>query len=72
MIGADRRGMQAAYEEASKYPRELPVDEVKSIAERVLARMRAAGYAHLDPEQDFIQGFVERFYLPTYLVPQTI
>ena len=61
MLGADRRGILAGGEQASKWPKRLPVEEIQSIAHQVLTHMRDAGYAHLDPEKDFVRGFVESF-----------
>jgi hypothetical protein len=61
MIGADRRGMQAAYEVAAKSPRGLPTEEIEGIARKKLATMQAAGCAHLEPESEFIRGFVQEF-----------
>lgn len=67
MIGADRRGVIAGSEEArERLQREMPENEIRSFARRVLAKMRDGGYAHLDPEQDFISGFVagyQQFFL---------
>ena len=71
MIGADRRGMQAAYEAVSRYPQGVSVKEAESIARKVLATMRADGYAHLDPESEFIRGFVQEFQMcSAFLVVQ--
>jgi hypothetical protein len=63
MLDGTRRGQIAGSEEARTYPdgANLPVEEIKSIAERTLASMRAKGYAHLDPEQAFIENFVRAF-----------
>jgi len=36
----------------------LPESEVISIAGRVWTSLKASGYAHIDPEQDFVEGFV--------------
>lgn len=62
MIGADGRGLMVGYEEALKHPRKMPEEEIKSIASRILSSMREQGYAHLDPEERFIQGFIEGYY----------
>jgi hypothetical protein len=56
VIGADRRGMMSGGEEAKEHPAH-PEEELESIAKRVVVSMRAAGFAHLDPEEDFIRGF---------------
>jgi hypothetical protein len=62
MIGADRRGIITGTEEARKNPqKDMPEEEIRSLARHVLARMREGAYAHLDPEQDFINGFVEGY-----------
>ena len=62
MIGADRRGSMAGYEEALKHPQKMPEEEIKSIASRILSSMREQGYAHLDPEEQFIQGLIVGYY----------
>ncbi len=62
MIGADGRGLMAGYEEALKHLQKVPEEEIKSIASRILSWMREQGYAHLDPEEQFIQGFIVGYY----------
>ena len=61
MIGADRRGQMAGYEEALKHLQKMPEEEIKSMASRVLSSMRKQGRAHLDPEEQFIQGFIQGY-----------
>ena len=60
VINAERRGVQTGSDEARKQPelRGLPESEVISIAGRVWTSLKASGYAHIDPEQDFVEGFV--------------
>jgi hypothetical protein len=61
MIGATGRGVIAGGEEARNHSHALPDDEIRCIAARVLAWMRTNGYAHLDPEEEFICSFVVSF-----------
>jgi hypothetical protein len=61
MINAYRRGVQTASEEAAKYPPNLPAKEIKTIAHRTFSRMKQANFAHIEPEEEFVQGFTERF-----------
>lgn len=61
MINAYRRGVQTAVEKAQEYPANLPAEEIRGIAKRTFADMRQAGFAHIEPEEDFALGFVERF-----------
>jgi hypothetical protein len=62
MIGADGRGQIAGHEVASSRSEQLPEQEIESLAQKMLAKMRAAGYAHLDPESDFIRGFCQGYH----------
>ena len=61
MIGADGRGQIAGYETASSHSEPLPGQEVESLARKTLARLRDAGYAHLDPKPEFIRGFLQGY-----------
>jgi len=61
MIGADGRGQIAGYEAASSNSELLPEQEVESFARKTLIRLRDAGYAHLDPEPEFVRGFLQGY-----------
>jgi hypothetical protein len=57
MIDGYRRGHQAGADEARTRNHILPQEELQSLAQKSLARLRAGGYAHLEPEEKFVQGF---------------
>lgn len=67
MINAERRGEQAAAEKARQVdrwlPREiiLPSAVVWIVAKWTFAQMKRQGYAHIEPESEFVHGFVTRF-----------
>lgn len=65
MLNADRRGVISGSEEARKYQQQanLQEEEIRRIGVRVYMAMKNADYAHVDPMQDFIRGFVEGFQL---------
>lgn len=63
MIGASGRGTMAGYEASRRYSPDLPNEEIASIARKILVSLRERGFAHLDPEQDFVRSFVESFRL---------
>lgn len=68
VIGSDRRGYLAGCEEErnvqNTFPlHSWPVEEIEARAWRVLSTLRTSGYAHLDPEQEFVQGFIQGFRL---------
>ena len=57
MIDGYRRGHQAGADEARIRNHSLPQEEIQSLAHKSLARLRRDGYAHLEPENEFVQGF---------------
>ena len=61
MITADRRGHIAGSQEARKYPQGLPDVTIERMASTVFAIMRHAGFAHIEPRDMFIAGFVSGF-----------
>lgn len=61
MITSNGRGVIAGGEEANKQKRNLPAEEIRNIARRVHTSMSAAGYAHIDPEASFVEGFLIGF-----------
>ena len=62
MIGADRRGYIAGSDEARKYPHDmLPHDMVMEIAHCTFIVMQRSGYAHIEPEEKFLEGFLKGF-----------
>lgn len=59
MIGADRFGMQTALLDAKAMP-EVPQGEAaEAAARRRLSKLRATQSAHLEPEEDFVRGYVQ-------------
>ncbi len=60
MINASRRGFQAGGEDAREQLRlaSLPDGDVQAIARLKYVLWKQAGYAHIDPEQEFVDGFV--------------
>lgn len=61
MIDGKRRGEQAGAEVARLFPCALSQEEAAILARCILAIYRARGYAHLDPEEQFITGFVAQY-----------
>ncbi len=62
MITAHGRGVIAGAEEARKHAsRTLTTDDIRGVARLMHALMRRAGYAHIDPEREFVDGFVVGF-----------
>ncbi len=67
MLTAERRGHIAGAQEARKYPHGLSEEKIKFMAHSVFVIMRANGFAPLEPEKDFVDGFVNGFHLVVQL-----
>ena len=63
MITSGRRGYQYGSELACAFPSLLPEIVVRVLAQRTHAALRSAGYAHIDPEEDFVEHFCAGFVL---------
>lgn len=61
MINAERRGVIAGSEEARKQARLLDEFEIKVLAIQVFNFMLQRGYAHIEPQETFIKGFLQGF-----------
>jgi hypothetical protein len=65
MITAERRGVVAGSESVRKHASSPAVnltdDDIRGIGRLVFQLMYKAGYAHIDPESEFIDGFVVGF-----------
>ncbi len=68
LITAHGRGVIAGSVEAPHFMQDhLRDDEIRFLAARVHEAMQEAGFAHIEPESEFVDGFVEGF--KTRLVP---
>lgn len=67
MLDASRRGAMAAYDvfcalkQNRAFVLPLTPKEVSALAYRVYCDMEKQGYAHLEPQEDFLSGFAARF-----------
>jgi hypothetical protein len=58
MLTAERRGTIEGGQAAASTQSAYPDEELRSIAYGTLTRLRAKGYAYLDPEESFVDGFI--------------
>jgi len=65
LINAERRGVIAGSEEVKNHAKPALLDEheINIIANRVFDFMQQRGYAHIDPQEDFVRGFKQGFKL---------
>lgn len=61
MIDGLGRGQQEGALKASELGQDLPVEEIQSLAVKRFAVMDKQGYAHIEPQEKFIRGFVQGY-----------
>ena len=64
MISANRRGVIAGSEQSRKqaeHVAHLTEADLKGVAHLTYHLLKKAGYAHIDPESEFVDGFVVGF-----------
>lgn len=64
MITAERRGVIAGGEQASKLPASrgrMQDEEIERLARFIWLVMYRAGFAHIEPRDEFIAGFLTGF-----------
>jgi hypothetical protein len=57
VIDAYRRGIISGAQEVRKAKE--PLTDAEAHAKRTFATMRDAAYAHIEPESEFVRGFIE-------------
>lgn len=72
MTNALRRGEIAGAQVARAHPELVSAQDIRQSAALVWAWMMHAGYAHIEPREDFLRGFVSHFWVVRHVLCQEV